>query len=253
MNKRFFLSAAWIIASSVMSPMLYAAEQACDTLVAVEYLSVQPDAATYFDQPRQRELNAALLAKLAEDTQLIFKVDPAQGQQALRDVQSGRVDLIVGVSDQPTKLDQLQYLEPAYAQKIYRLWRRSNEQLAPERWPELSGLRGVEAVPAEHLLEFKQHAQQLDWPLSSVESMGSGIDMLLAGEADYVLAEQQPLQKHVLNHELSGELESIEPAVATARLFVAIANDSVCNTAELRKALSAALQQFNKQKPVKNQ
>lgn len=247
MNRRFVLSAAWAIASSVMSPVLYASQQSCETLVAVEYLNSQPDTAAYFDQQRQRELSAELLARLAEDTQLTFKIDPAQGQQALRDVQSGRVDLIVGVSDQPTKLDQLQYLEPAYAQKIYRLWRRSNEQLAPERWPELSGLRGVEAVPAEHLLEFKQHAQQLDWPLSSVESMAKGIEMLLAGEADYLLAGQQSLQKHLLSHELSDEFESIEPAVATAQLFVAIANDSVCNTAELRKALSAALQQFNKQ------
>lgn len=247
MSRQFVLSAVWVIASSVMSPALYASQQSCETVVAVEYLNSQPEAAVYFDQQRQRELNAALLAKLTEDTQLTFKIDPAQGQQALREVQSGRVDLILGVSEKPAQLDLLQYLEPAYAQKTYRIWRRSHEQLLPSRWPELSGLRGVEAVPVEHLIEFKQHANHLNWPLDAVESVGKGVELLLAGEADYVLAEQQPLQKHLVSHELSDELEFIEPAVASARLFVAIANDSACNTAAMRKTLSAALLKFNQQ------
>lgn len=239
------MSAVWAIASGVLSPVLYASPQPCETLVAVHYLSSQSDTAAYFDLQQQRELNAELLARLAEETQLIFKIDPAQGQQALHEVQSGRVDLIVGVSDKPDKLDQLEYLVPAYAQKTYRIWRRSHEQLAPNRWPELSGLRGVEAVPAKQLVEFKQQADQLSWPLNTVESVEDGIEMLLAGEADYLLAEQQSLQKHLIERELSNALESIEPAVETARLFIALAQDSVCNTAEMRKALSAALQKFN--------
>lgn len=247
MSRRFVLSAIWAIASGVMSSALYASEQPCETLVAVQYLNAQPDTVVYFDSQRQHELSAALLERLALETQLTFKVDPAQGQQALREAQSGRVDLVVGVSNSPAQLEQLQYLTPAYAQKSYRIWRRSHEQLSLSRWPELSGLRGVMAVPDEHLVEFKQQAKQLNWPLKTVGSVASAVHLLLAGDADYLLAEEQPLQEHISDQELGNEFEFIEPAVETVQLFVAISHDSVCNTVELRKTLSAALKQFNKQ------
>lgn len=244
MYRRIVFYAAWVAASCAVTPLLYAS-QACETVVAVSYLDIEPDAEQDLNQQLQRNIHIELLKNLAHKTQLIIKIEPAQGQQALLEAHSGRVDLIVGVSASPNKDPRLDYLSPPYKQKTYRIWRRSAEQLALTRWPELAGLRGVGDLQAEPLSEFAQQAEQLHWPVHTVDSLDSAVKQVLEGDADYLLAEQQRLQRYLVEHDLQQRFEFIEPAVEIKQLFLALAKDSACNTAELRTKLSKGLAELS--------
>lgn len=245
MYRRIGFYAVWVAASCTITPALYAV-QACESLVAVNYVAVEPGLEPDLNQQLQHNVNSEWLKNLAQKTQLSIQLDPAQGQHALLEAQTGRVDLIIGVSGTPKKDVRLDYLTPAYVQKTYRIWRRSAEQLALTRWPELAGLRGVGDLQAEPLSEFAQQAEQLHWPVHTVDSLDSAVKQVLEGDADYLLAEQQHVQQYLTEHDLVQRFEFIEPAVETKQLFLAIAKDSACNTTELRSTLKKALAQLSK-------
>lgn len=246
MSGRFVFCAAWAAISSIPS-VLYADQQACETLVAVSYLDASFDAAHELDKETQHRLNADFLTALAHKTQLHINVDSAQGAKALAEVRSGRVDLIIGVTPQSDPDAQLDYLKPAYAQKTYRLWRRAGEQLSLQQWPELSGLRGVRVLGRKQFVEFDAQAHLLNWPVRSVDTLDIAIDRILQGRADYVLAEQEGFQQLLVEKELAQRFEFSEPPVKTQRMFLALSKDSACNSAQLRSTLNKALTKLTEQ------
>ncbi len=240
MSRRLVLSAVCAAMSS-MPGVLYAEQQACETLVAVSYLDASFDAAHALDKETQHRLNADLLKALAQKAQLSISVDAAQGAKALAEVRSGRVDLIIGVNQQSDAAADLNYLKPAYAQKTYRLWRRTGEQLSLQQWPELTGLRGVRALDHKQFVDFDVQAQLRNWPIRNVDTLDMAIDRIVQGRADYVVAEQDDFQQLLVEKELAQHFEFTEPPVKTQRMFVALAKDSACNSEQLRSSLSAAL------------
>lgn len=231
MNWRWVLCAIGTVVGSTVPSMLYADQQACETLVAVSYLTAE--------KPRNASLD--VVHALAEKTQLRIKVEAAQRRKALAEVRSGRVDLIIGVSLETEKDAPLDYLTPAYTEKTYRLWLRTGEQVSLTQWPELSGLRGVQVITAKPLMVFDRQAEQLNWPIRAVDSLAVAIDKVLQGRADYVLAEQQAMQQYIVQHDLGRRFEAIDPPVETQGFFVAMAKDSACHTPALRSRLNKAL------------
>jgi len=244
MNWRFVVCAVWAAVSSTVPRVLYADQQACETLVAVSYFTVPLAVEDQDDQQVQRNISLEFLKTLAKKTQLSIKVDAAEGQKALAEVRSGRVDLIIGVSLEPEKDPRLDYLSPAYAQKTYRLWLRTGEQVSLKQWPELSGLRGVRVMPPARLIDFDLQAQLLNWPVRTAQSLQIAIAKVQEGRADYVVAEQQSMQQYLVEHDLTRRFEAVDPPVETQGRFVAIAKDSACNTAGLRSTLNKALAQL---------
>jgi len=241
MSRRFVVCAAWAAASSIIPGVLYADQQACEALVAVSYLDASFDQAHALDKQAQHRLNADVLKVLAQKTQLKITVDSAQGAKALAAVRSGRVDLIIGVSQQSDTEARLDYLKPAYAQKTYRLWRRTGEQLSLQQWPELRGLRGIRVLEQKQFADFDMQANLLNWPVRSVETLDMAIDRILQGRADYVLAEQEGFQQLLVEKELAQRFEFTEPPVQILGLFLALSKDSACNSEQLRSTLSKAL------------
>lgn len=240
MSRRLVLSAVCAAMSSMPS-VLYAEQQACEKIVAVSYLDASFDAAHALDKETQHRLHADLLKMLADSTQLTISVDQAQGAKALAEVRSGRVDLIVGVNQQSEVAASLDYLKPAYAQKTYRLWRRTGEQLSLQQWPELSGLRGVRALDHKQFADFNKQAELGNWPMRNVDTLDMAIDRIVQGRADYVLAEHEGFQQLLVEKELLQHFEFTEPPVKMQGMFVALAKDSACNSEQLRSTLSAAL------------
>ncbi len=239
MSWRLVFYALGVTISWSASQIVAASEQDCAALVAVNYI----DSGLVGEAGAQQleYFNSELIEALGQATQLAIKLEPSQGHQALTEVRSGRVDLVIGVSHGAEPDAQLSYLEPAYLQKNYRLWRRAGEQLSLKRWPELSGLRGVQVAPTTELADFAVQAELLNWPVRTVQSLDAAVDKVVAGQADYLLAEQQELVAHLEQHSLAQDFEFIEPAAATQELYVALSKDSVCNTAALRSKLSQAL------------
>ena len=231
-----------VLATSVMLSPVYAAQQMCSTLMAVVHPNAQPfdwqDAHTGVRQG----LSIDLLAALAEKTQLdIQRVTAKDASKALREVRSGRVDLIIGVHSEPHKDSRLDYLAPAYAQQDYRIWLRAGEQASLQQWPQLSGLRGVRGLDLKVLADFDAQAQRFNWPLRSVQDTKTATQMVLQGRADYFIAEQHQHQLYVQEANLADLFEVIELPVTTQKLFVALSKDSACNDLAMRNKLSKAL------------
>ncbi|HHX34915.1 MAG TPA: transporter substrate-binding domain-containing protein [Gammaproteobacteria bacterium] len=241
MSWRLVFCAAGLALSSTVPQVVYAQQQACAALVAVSYIDPALAGEAPAEGKQLEHFNAELIQALGQATQLAIKLESSQGRKALAEVRSGRVDLIIGVSSAPEHDAQLDYLEPAYLQKNYRLWRRAGEQLSLKRWPELSGLRGVQVVPTTELTDFAVQAELLNWPVRTVQTLDAAVDKVIDGRADYLLAEQQELLEHLEQHSLAQDFEFIEPVVESQELYVALAKDSVCNTAALRSRLSKAL------------
>ncbi len=246
MSRRFLFCAVWVAVSSMPS-VLYAEQQACERLIAVSYLDASFDAASTLDKDRQHRLNADFLKAVAQKTKLNITLDSAQGAKALAEVRSGRVDLIIGVSQQPENDTRLDYLKPAYMHKTYRLWRRAGEQLSLQQWPVLTGLRGVRVVDSKQFAEFDVQADLRNWPVRSVDTLDIAIERILQGRADYVLAEQEGFQQLLVEKELGQRFEFTEPPVKTQGLFVALSKDSACNTDQLRLTLNKALLKLSEQ------
>lgn len=244
MSWRFVFCAVGVAVSSTVSQQLYADQQACEALVAVSYVDTALEAADQVDKQLQQNLNRDFLKALAEKTPLSIHLDPAQGRKALAEVRSGRADLIIGISSASEKDARLDYLTPAYMHKSYRLWMRVGEQVSLKQWPELAGLRGVRVLQAKHLIDFDRQAQELNWPMRSVDSLEVAVNKVLAGQADYLLAEQQQLQRYLAQKDLTQLFEFIDPIAGAQEFFLALSKDSACNSTVLRSTLNKALTQL---------
>lgn len=235
MSRRFVLCAISAVLSCAMPQVVIADQQACEMLVAVSYFDAS------LDVQQLQKTNTDLLKALAKATQLTITLDSAQGSKALSEVRSGRTDLIIGVAAQPEKDKHLDFLEPAYRQKTYRLWMRTGERVSLTRWPELSGLRGVRVLSSEPLIDFDLQVQLFNLPMRAVDTLESAINKVLEGRADYVLAEQQTMQQYLDKNDLVRRFEFLDPPVEIQEQFVAMSKDSACNTPALRNSLSKAL------------
>ena len=241
MNRRFVLCAISAVLGCAMPSIALADQQACEILVAVSYVDVSRGAQK---QKQQQKTNTDLLRNLAKITQLNITLDSVQGSKALSEVRSGRADLIVGVGTEPEKDKRLDYLEPAYQQKTYRLWVRTGEHITLKQWPELSGLRGVRVLSPQPLVDFDLQVQLLGWPVRTSNTLELAVNKVIEGRADYVLADQRAMQQYLDKNDLVRRFEFIDPPVEVQEQFVAFSKDSACNTEALRNRLSKALTQL---------
>ena len=241
MNRRFVLCAISAVLGCAMPSIVLADQQACEMLVAVSYVDASLDAQ---QQQQQQKTNTDLLKNLAKITQLNITLDSVQDAKALSEVRSGRADLIVGVGTEPEKDKRLDYLEPPYQQKNYRLWVRTGEHITLKQWPELSGLRGVRVLSFQPLVDFDLQVQLLNWPMRTADTLELAVNKVIEGRADYVLAEQRAMQQYLDKNDLMRRFESIDPPVEVREQFVAMSKDSVCNSGALRNSLSKALTQL---------
>ncbi len=241
MSGRLIFCAA-LLAINVTANAAQTAQQACAVLMAV----VQPNAEPYdwlaADNAVMQGLSVDFLQALAQKTQLGIKKVPAENaEKALREVRSGRVDLIIGVHSEPEKDQRLDYLYPAYVKQDYRIWVRTGEQASLKQWPQLSGLRGVRALASKQLPDFDIQAQLLAWPMQGVQDDKTATQMVLEGHADYLIAEQNQQQLRLQQAHQLELFEAIEPPVASRELYLALSKDSACNDEVLRNKLSKAL------------
>lgn len=242
MRRRLIICA--IAAACSYGASAYAIEQPmCQRLVAANYVA-QPQGAAQQDDLQNialRQLSTDVVQRLARAAQVQIKQIAAQGDLALAEVHSGRVDLIIGIEQSVEQGAQLDYLLPAYTQLRYGLWVRSGEHRTLKQWPELLGMRGARVVPPQRLIDFDLQAQLLNWPVRTAAAVPLAVDQVLAGEADYIVAEEQAMRNYLQQHDLQRRFELMEQPVALDGLYVAISNESACNSAALRTRLSKAL------------
>lgn len=232
----------WVAAFGALlalgSPVAMAAGS-CERLVATG----SPDAPPYLwrDAQDPRHLigvNADLLNQVASE--LNVKVEILYGgkrSQALEEVRSGRMDLLVDAPLTMAELETLDYVHPALAQNDYRVWTRNVSPVVYRSLADLHGHTGAISARARPTQAFAAlDREQLH--LLPQESLAKAFGQLLLGKVEYVVAGRYSGAATAQALGMQNDLTTSELPIDRPGLYLALSHDSACNDGWLRGQLA---------------
>ncbi|CAG8870929.1 hypothetical protein PS627_04202 [Pseudomonas fluorescens] len=228
-------------AAAVLSPSVMAVGK-CERLVATG----SPDAPPYsWQDPKDpRHLigaNADLLRQIAGELGLTVEVLHAgRREQALQEVRSGRMDLLIDTPLQPGELTALDFLYPPLELNDYLVWTRHDSPLIYDAPADLAQSRGAVSGKARLTPAFEAFAKaQLE--LEPAQNLTQAFQKLLLGQVDYVLAGRYSGMAMVQSLGMSNDLIARGLPLDRPGLHLALSHNSACNDAWLRGQLAKKL------------
>ena len=214
----------------------------CERLVATGSPDAPPYAWQDPDDPRHLiGANVDLLQQAAAALGIKVEVlSTGRREQALQEVRSGRMDLLVDAPLQVAQLNALDYLHPAVQPNEYRVWVRADAPLAFDGPAELATYRGSLSAKARISPAFEAFAKAR-LHLEPAQNLTQAFQQLTLGKVDYVLAGE--FSGLAMAHAL-GVVDTIVPQgepVDRPGLYLAISHNSACNDPWLRGQLQKKL------------
>ncbi|MBD8474621.1 transporter substrate-binding domain-containing protein [Pseudomonas sp. CFBP 8770] len=211
----------------------------CERLIA----SGSPDAPPYLwrdpgDPERLIGVNAELLQQVA--TQIGVKIDilyAGKRSQALEEVRSGRMDLLVDAPLTVSELESLDYVHPAQVPNDYLVWTLRSAPLPYRSLADLHGHTGAISAKARPTQAFMTLAAE-HLKLATTENLQQSFDRLVRGEVEYVIAGRYSGAAMAQAQGVGDKLQSSELPVDRPGLYLALSHDSACNDAWLRGQLA---------------
>lgn len=211
----------------------------CERLVA----SGSPDAPPYLwrdpqDPERLIGVNAELLQQVA--TQIGVKVDilyAGKRSQALEEVRSGRMDLLVDAPLNVSELESLDYVHPALVPNDYLVWTLRSTPLTYRSLADLHGHAGAISAKARPTQAFATLAAE-HLKLVSTDNLIQAFDKLVLGQVEYVIAGRYSGAAMAQAQGLGDRLQSSGLPVDRPGLYLALSHDSACNDPWLRGQLA---------------
>lgn len=230
-------AALWLMA--MLLPSMAQAAGKCERLVA----SGSPDAPPYLwrdpqDSKHLIGVSADLLGQVANE--LGIKLEILYGgkrSQALEEVRSGRMDLLVDAPLATEELSSLDYVHPALVQNDYLVWSRHAAPLAYRSVADLHGHSGAISAKARPTQAFAALAAER-LSLSKTENLAQAFQKLLLGQVEYVIAGRYSGAATAQSLGMSKDLQASELPVDRPGLYLALSHDSACNDAWLRGQLA---------------
>ena len=236
--QRIFRSVAVYMAAALLPLAAHSAGK-CERLVATG----SPDAPPYLwrdpqDPERLIGVNAELLQQAA--AQIGVKVDVIYGgkrSQALEEVRSGRMDLLVDAPLTLAELESLDYVHPALVQNDYLVWTLRSTPLQYRSLADLHGHTGAISAKARPRQAFASLAAE-HLNLLNTQNLVQAFEKLLAGQVEYVIAGRYSGAATAQDQGVSDKLQTSELPVDRPGLYLALSHDSACNDAWLRGQLA---------------
>jgi len=221
------------------SPTMVAAEGRCERLVATGNAEYPPYLWRDPQHPQQLiGANVDLLKQLVEPLGVTVEVFYAGSwARAQKEVQTGRVDLIVGAFLTPERLEAMDYIHPALYQTPSMVWVRRTAEFPYSGWEDLRGHTGGTLVNNSFGTQFDAFAKA-NLHLEEVSLMAQAFHKLLLGRTDYVLSERYPGKALVDSLGLTDELVALEPPISSEALYLTLSHNSACNEPWLRGQLA---------------
>lgn len=222
-----------------MLPLLSVAAGKCERLV----VTGSPDAPPYMWQDPQNPkhligASADLLQQVASDLGLKIELLYAgKRSQALEEVRTGRMDLLVDAPLTLNELDSLDYIHPALVQNDYLVWTRKSSTLVYNQFEDLRGHAGAVSAKARMTQPFQAKAQQ-ELKLERTPALTQAFQKLLLGEVEFVLAGRYSGMAMAQSLGMADDLIARETPVDKPGLFLAISHNSACNEPWLRGQLA---------------
>ncbi|CAM3961322.1 hypothetical protein CCOS865_03380 [Pseudomonas reidholzensis] len=225
----------------LLSPLAVAAGK-CERLVATG----SPDAPPYSWQDPQdpRHLigaNVDLLRQVAAELGVKVEVLHAgKREQALEEVRSGRMDLLLDTPLQVGQLTAFDYIHPALQLNEYLVWTRHDGNVLFEGPADLAQYQGSLSEKARLTPAFEAFAKgQLK--LQPAQNLTQAFQKLVLGQVDYVLAGRYSGMAMVQGLGMANDLVARGLPVDRPGLYLAVSHNSACNDAWLRGQLAQKL------------
>ena len=220
-------------------PMLSAAAGKCERLI----VTGSPDAPPYVwrDPGEPTHLVGASVDLLQEAAQdLGIKIEAlyaGKRSDALEQVRTGRMDMLLDAPLTLAGLSSLDYIHPPLVRNDYVVWTRKDSALiyeTPADLHERTGAVSEKARMTETFAAFAAH--QLT--LQPQPSLTQAFQKLLLGEVDYVLAGRYAGRATAQTLGVADDVFAHLQPIDQPGLFLAISHDSACNEPWLRGQLA---------------
>lgn len=227
--------------AALLAPVAMAAGK-CERLIATG----SPDAPPYsWQDPKDPKhligANVDLLQQVASE--LGVKVDvlsAGRRDQALEEVRSGRMDLLLDTPLQVGQLTALDYIHPPLQLNEYLVWTRHDAELAFDGPADLAKYQGSLSERARLTPAFEAFAKA-HLKLQPAQNLTQAFQKLVLGQVDYVLAGRYSGMAMTQSLGMSNDLIARGLPVDRPGLYLAVSHNSACNDSWLRGQLAKKL------------
>jgi polar amino acid transport system substrate-binding protein len=220
-------------------PGLTMAAGKCERLI----VTGSPDAPPYLwrDPQDPRHLmgaSADLFKQAAQELGIKVEVLYAgKRSQALEEVRSGRMDMLVDAPLSQAELEALDYIHPPLIQNEIMVWTRHDQALSLDTLADLQGHTGA-ASERIRLTQAFEAAVKAQLTLERLPNLTEAFQKLMLGQVDYVLASRYPGLAMVQTLGLTKDLVTRPQPVDQPGLYLALSFNSACNDPWLRGQLA---------------
>lgn len=166
--------------------------------------------------------------------------------RAQREVKSGRIDLMAGVFYTQARSRYMDYISPAFLETQSVVW---TNKLAPFDYQDkhsLKGKLGATVINNSFGQSFDAFALK-HLNVTTVASIEQAFKMLLGKRVDYVLYEELPGEAYIQQIWQDVPFQVQRPAVSGEGLYLAMSQNSPCNTSAFRAELAEIMQVLTKE------
>ncbi|MNH10425.1 Bacterial extracellular solute-binding protein, family 3 [compost metagenome] len=226
---------------AMLSPLAMAAGK-CERLVATG----SPDAPPYsWQDPKDPKhligANVDLLRKVAGELGLTVEVlNAGRRDQALEEVRSGRMDLLLDTPLQVEQLTALDYIHPPLQLNEYLVWTRHDADVEFNGPADLARYQGSLSERARLTPAFSAFAKA-QLKLVPAQNLTQAFQKLVLGQVDYVLAGRYSGMAITQSLGMSNDLIARGLPVDRPGLYLAVSHNSACNDTWLRGQLAKKL------------
>lgn len=217
----------------------------CERLVATG----NPDQPPYLwrDPQNPQQLigaSADLLKALGSELGVAVEVIHAgKADAAEADALNGRVDLLAGSYLTLARLEQFDFVHPAYFEVPVQVWTQRDKAPLFTQLADLGRHRGL-AVDAGNFPEPLALLVGEQFKAKRTAKAELALQQLQQGKVDYLLLERHAGGARVERLGLSGELLALDPVLASEPLYLALSHNSACNDPWLRGQLARKMSEF---------
>lgn len=221
------------------APGLAMAGGKCERLI----VTGSPDAPPYLwrdpqDPKHLMGASADLFKQAAQELGIKVEVLFAgKRSQALEEVRSGRMDMLVDAPLNQAELEALDYIHPPLIQNEVMVWTRHDQALPMDTLADLQGHKGA-ASERIRLTQAFDAAVKARLTLERLSNLTEAFRKLMLGQVDYVLASRYPGTAMVQTLGLAKDLVARPQPVDQPGLYLALSFNSACNDPWLRGQLA---------------
>jgi polar amino acid transport system substrate-binding protein len=166
----------------------------------------------------------AIAKKLNVPLESKFMGNWADAQGAARD---GTADLIFGIYYNDNRAEYLDYVQPAFMYDPVAVFVVKGKEFPFTGQDDLIGKKGVTNQGESYGTEFDAFIKEkLD--VARADGIDDAFKELLAGKADYLIAGYYPGLAEAATQGIKDKIETLQPALLTAEMFVAFSKKSPC-------------------------